>query len=127
MYDYDILDLNFHKKMSREDLFRYKITNSCHAMVLRGVDVRNEVVEKKRRKDLRTETITKEEKNTIIKWKVENSWGRADHHIMTHNWFLKNATCIVVKKKYLDESDLKLYEKMCKDKDYIDLHYSEFY
>lgn len=76
-------------EISKEDALDYKASVMNHAMVLAGVDL-------------------KDDKPT--KWKIENSWGtdRAfkGYHVMTDSWFDKFTYQVVINKKYLNETEL---------------------
>ena len=68
---------------------------SSHAMTLMGVDL--------------------DENGRSLKWQVENSWGAASgykgHLIMTDEWFDEYLFRLVVEKKYVPESTLKLMQQ----------------
>ena len=48
-------------------------------------------------------------------WKIVNSWGSDKGHnglyLMSHSWFKKYVYQVVVRKKYLNEEELKAYEE----------------
>lgn len=62
--------------------------------------------------------FNKNEKNQIINWQVENSWGYADKDeagldgflTMPQSWFEKYVIKIVIHKKFLSRSFLKEME-----------------
>ena len=93
MYDYDAI-YNIDMTMSKADraLFRESIPN--HAMAFIGVDI---------------------QKDKPIKWLVENSWGdekgSKGYWTLYDSWFDTNVYSIIVKKKYVPEEILKIYDQ----------------
>ena len=93
MYDYDSIyrtDMSMTK--AERALFRESVPN--HAMVFVGVDVQND---------------------KPLKWLVENSWGTEKgskgYWTLYDTWFDTNVYSIIVKKKYVPEEILKIYEQ----------------
>lgn len=80
--------------ISKEDALNYHISTMDHAMVFTGVNIRN---------------------NKPTKWKVENSWGQEKinkgYYVMADSWFDMYVYQAVVNRKYLNEQELKAYEK----------------
>lgn len=83
---------------SKGERMTLKNIESCHAMLFTG--------------------FNKNEKNQIINWQVENSWGYADKDeagldgflTMSQSWFEKYVIKIVIHKKFLSRSFLKEME-----------------
>lgn len=112
-YNYNILGLTFHKHRlnNRHENLKFKTFNVCHAMVFRGVDIK-EHVDKTVVKESTCTSVTREKKTeSIVKWKVENSWGDDVHYSMSHSWFLNNVYSAVILKSKLSAEELKIYEK----------------
>lgn len=80
--------------ISKEDGLDYKASVMNHAMVISGVDLKDD---------------------KPIKWKIENSWGTdgpfAGYHVMSNSWFEKYTYQVVINKKYLNKKELKALEE----------------
>ena len=93
LYDYNaIYNIDFGMTKAAA-LISHEITTS-HAMVLVGVDIRDE---------------------KTVKWQVENSWGsdnkNGGYWTMYDNWFDENVFSVIVKKKYLPENVLDIFKE----------------
>jgi bleomycin hydrolase len=93
MFDYDSIyrtDMSMSK--AERSLFRESVPN--HAMVFVGVDMQGD---------------------KPAKWLVENSWGKdkGSEGLWTlyDTWFDKNVYSVIVKKKYVPEEVLKIFEE----------------
>ncbi len=93
MFDYDSIyrtDMSMSK--AERSLFRESVPN--HAMVFVGVDMQG---------------------NKPAKWLVENSWGKDQGSeglwTLYDTWFDKNVYSVIVKKKYVPEEVLKIFEE----------------
>jgi bleomycin hydrolase len=95
--DYRIL-FNTDIDSNKKNRLSYLISDVTHAMVIRGYDN-----EKKTKKKKGGKKLTK--KNKIIKYMVENSWGKESgkngYLIMSDRYFDEYAYMIVVNKKYV--------------------------
>jgi bleomycin hydrolase len=93
IYDYNSI-YNTDMTMSKADQALFRESSPNHAMVFVGVDVKDE---------------------KPVKWLVENSWGkdRGDegYWTMYDTWFDNHVYNIIVKKKYVPEDILKIYEQ----------------
>ena len=76
--------------ISKEDALDYKASVMNHAMVITGVDLKDD---------------------KPVKWKIENSWGSdgpfKGYHVMSNSWFEKFTYQVVINKKYLNQKELK--------------------
>lgn len=93
MFDYDsIYGTDMSMSKAERSLFRESVPN--HAMVFVGVDMRDE---------------------KPAKWLVENSWGKdkGSEGLWTlyDTWFDTNVYSVIVKKKYVPEEVLKIFEQ----------------
>ena len=93
MFDYDsIYGTDMAMTKAQRSLFRESVPN--HAMVFIGVDMQDK---------------------KPVKWLVENSWGKdkGDEGLWSlyDSWFDTNVYSIIVKKKYVPESVLKIFEQ----------------
>ncbi len=93
MFDYDsIYQTDMSMSKAERSLFRESVPN--HAMVFVGVDIQG---------------------NKPAKWLVENSWGKdkGSEGLWTlyDTWFDKNVYSVIVKKKYVPEEVLKIFEE----------------
>ncbi len=93
MFDYDsIYGTDMEMTKAQRSLFRESVPN--HAMVFIGVDVRDD---------------------KPVKWLVENSWGKDKGSeglwALYDSWFDTNVYSIIVKKKYVPEEVLKIFEQ----------------
>jgi len=93
MFDYDSIyrtDMSMSK--AERSLFRESVPN--HAMVFVGVDMQGD---------------------KPAKWLVENSWGKDQGSeglwTLYDTWFDKNVYSVIVKKKYVPEEVLKIFEE----------------
>ena len=93
MFDFQTpfgLDFSFDKGESLD----FGISAMNHAMCVSGVNINESEPEK---------------------WKIVNSWGNDKGHnglyLMSHSWFKKYVYQVVVRKKYLNEEELKAYEE----------------
>lgn len=81
--------------MNKADRIRTFASSSSHAMTLMAVDL--------------------DKNDKPLKWMVENSWGAKSgfqgHIVMTDEWFDNYMFRLVVRKKYLPASTLRLLEK----------------
>ena len=93
-YNYDIVFGDKFETMTKQQAMECYESHANHAMVLVGVDI--------------------DQNENIIKWKVENSWGRdsetTGYYTMSHDWFKKYVFGVVVQRKYLTPYLLKLYD-----------------
>lgn len=87
----DLFGIDTH--MTKKERLETGVGVVSHAMTLVGVD---------------------EDKGTIRKWKVENSWGDKSgakgYYTMTNDWFNEFVYEVVVHKKYLTAEQVKLAE-----------------
>ncbi|MGD8500238.1 MAG: C1 family peptidase [Phycisphaerales bacterium] len=93
MFDYDsIYGTDMAMSKAQRSLFRESVPN--HAMVLIGVDMQDE---------------------KPVKWLVENSWGeeKGSEGLWTlyDSWFDTNVYSIIVKKEFVPEEVLKIFEQ----------------
>jgi len=93
MYDYDsIYQIKMGMTKSQRALYRESVPN--HAMALVGIDMQND---------------------KSVKWLVENSWGKEQgsegYWTLYDTWFDTNVYSIIVKKKYVPEEVLKIFEQ----------------
>jgi bleomycin hydrolase len=92
-YDYNLVFGENFDNLSKEQMIRCFGSYPNHAMVLVGVDL--------------------DKDGNILKWKVENSWGRRDdttgYYTMSHEWFTKYVYNTVVQKKYVSNELLEKY------------------
>jgi bleomycin hydrolase len=93
LFDYDsIYGTKMAMTKAERSLFRESVPN--HAMVLIGVDVKN---------------------GKPVKWLVENSWGEdkgsKGRWTLYDTWFDTNVYSVIVKKKYVPEEVLKIFEQ----------------
>jgi bleomycin hydrolase len=93
LFDYDsIYGTKMAMTKSQRSLFRESVPN--HAMVFIGVDMRND---------------------EPVKWLVENSWGqdKGSKGLWTlyDSWFDTNVYSIIVKKEYVPEDVLKIFDQ----------------
>ncbi|MBN2070991.1 MAG: C1 family peptidase [Candidatus Krumholzibacteriota bacterium] len=92
VYDYNTL-LGIDHDLTKAELVQYRGGAPNHAMVFVGVDL---------------------EDNRPVKWRVENSWGtdRGDggYWTMYDDWFGKYVFNVIVHKKHLPKSVLKLLD-----------------
>lgn len=94
LYDYDLI---FDTSFDMDEVEKLHMQQSCltHLMVFLGVDLDDE--------------------DKPIKWKVENSWGEAvgkkGIFVMSDEWFDDNVYGVIVKKKYLTEKMLELFDQ----------------
>ena len=93
LYDYSSIfgvDLN----MTKKDMALYLQSSSNHGMALVGVDVRD---------------------GRPVKWLLENSWGdkkgNDGYWTLYDDWFNDYVYGIIVKKKYVPENILKIFDK----------------
>ena len=96
MYDYDsIYGVDMAMTKAQRSLFRESVPN--HAMVFVGVDMRDD---------------------KPVKWLVENSWGKDKGSdgmwTLYDTWFDTNVYSVMVKKKYVPERVLKIFEQPAK-------------
>ena len=93
LYDYDSV-YKTDMKMTKREQALYRNSKRSHGMALAGVDVQN---------------------GKAVKWLVENSWGKEKgskgYWSIYDKWFEENIYSIIVKKKYIPEEILKIYEK----------------
>ena len=93
MYDYGSV-FNTDLSMSKADMCNYYESTSNHMMLFIGVDVRD---------------------GKAVKWQVENSWGDKNgsggYWAMYDDWFDAYVYSVIVKKEYVPEEILKLYDK----------------
>jgi len=93
MFDYDsIYQTDMSMSKAERSLFRESVPN--HAMVFVGVDMQGD---------------------KPAKWLVENSWGKEKGSeglwTLYDTWFDKNVYSVIVKKKYVPEEVLKIFEE----------------
>ena len=92
-FDYE-LAFNLDLSMSKEDMLDYYESAMNHAMVLTGVNIKND-------------------KST--KWKIENSWGEKEgkkgYYTASDKWFDEYVFQVVINKKYLTKEMLDAYNK----------------
>lgn len=93
LYHYEDI-LNTELDMSKADMLDYGQSCLTHAMMLLGVDLEDDKIEK---------------------WKVENSWGKdvgeKGFFVMSNDWFKEYVCQVVVNKKYLSKEQLQALEK----------------
>tara|TARA_X000001036_G_C20689194_1_gene808796 strand:- start:4586 stop:5119 length:534 start_codon:yes stop_codon:yes gene_type:complete len=93
LYDYDLL-FNTKFKMDKKTKLEYGDSVMTHAMLLTGVDIKD---------------------NNTRKWRIENSWGskggNKGYLLMSDNWFDEYTYEIVVDKKYLSKKVLDIFKK----------------
>ena len=81
--------------LSKKDRLEYGESKMTHAMLFTGVDLDSD--------------------GKSQKWRVENSWGTVNgdkgYHIMSDSWFDEFNYEVVVEKKYLSDSLIKLYNE----------------
>lgn len=86
-----LLDTNF--PLTKAQRLDYGESRMTHAMVLTGVDL--------------------DEEGKPLRWKVENSWGEdvgdKGYFVMTDDWFSEFTYQVVVNKKFLTETERKLF------------------
>ena len=96
LYDYDSV-YQIVMKMSKAERALYRNSIRGHAMVFTGVDVQD---------------------GKPLKWLVENSWGdekgSKGYWACYDEWFNIHVYNIIVKKKYVSEEILKIFEKPAK-------------
>jgi len=90
---YDFMSaFGFDIKFDKAAMLDYHASAMNHAMVITGVNLKNE---------------------TATKWKIENSWGdttgEKGYYIMSSSWFDSYVYQAVVMKKYLTEEELAAY------------------
>ncbi|MHC4718950.1 MAG: C1 family peptidase [Planctomycetota bacterium] len=92
LYDYESI-YNIDMDMSKAERAMYRNSIRGHGMVLVGVDMRE---------------------GKVVKWQVENSWGQENgskgYWTLYDKWFDLHVYNIIVKKKYVPEEILKIYE-----------------
>lgn len=93
LYDYgSIFNVDLH--MTKEQLALFRQNTPNHAMNLVGVDIQD---------------------GRPVKWLVENSWGSEKgskgRWVMYDNWFDMNVYGIIVKKQYLPEEVVDIFEQ----------------
>lgn len=92
-FDY-VSSFGFDIKFSKEAMLDYRASAMNHAMVLTGVNLKN---------------------NVPTKWKIENSWGADNgekgYYVMSASFFDHFAYQAVILKKYLNEDELKAITK----------------
>jgi bleomycin hydrolase len=93
IFDYSSI-YNIDMGMTKEERVLFRQSAPNHAMALIGVDIKD---------------------NKPVKWLVENSWGddRGDDGYWTlyDNWFDNHVYNVIVKKKYVPEDILKIFEQ----------------
>jgi len=93
LYDYDSI-YNTDMSMTKAERALYRNSVRNHGMAFVGVDVQN---------------------GKPVKWLVENSWGKDDgsdgYWTLYDKWFDIHVYNIIVKKKYVPEKVLKIYEQ----------------
>ena len=93
LYDYGSI-FNVDLDMTKEQLALFRQNTPNHAMNLVGVDIQD---------------------GRSVKWLVENSWGSEKgskgRWVMYDNWFDMNVYGIIVKKQYLPEEVVDIFEQ----------------
>jgi bleomycin hydrolase len=93
LYDYDSI-YNTDMSMTKAERALYRNSVRNHGMAFVGVDVRN---------------------GKPVKWLVENSWGKDKgsdgYWTLYDKWFDIHVYNVIVKKKYVPEKVLKIYEQ----------------
>lgn len=93
LYDYDSI-YNTDMRMTKAERALYRNSVRGHGMAFVGVDVRN---------------------GKPVKWLVENSWGKDNgsdgYWTLYDKWFDIHVYNVIVKKKYVPEKVLKIYEQ----------------
>jgi bleomycin hydrolase len=93
LHDYESL-YGMPFELTRKDLFETYIETPNHAMVLTGLDLTD---------------------GKVQKWLVENSWGKTygndGFFSMRDDWFDFYVQMVVVKKQYVTDSTLKLFDQ----------------
>ena len=93
VYDYESI-FNTDLSMSKADMCNYFESTSNHMMLITGVDIKDD---------------------KPVKWLVENSWGTdrgsKGYWTMYNDWFDAYVYSIIVKKEYVPDEILKLYDK----------------
>ena len=89
-YNEDLL-LQIDSFMTKDEMLDYRESQMNHAMVLTGVNIKN---------------------NKPTKWKIQNSWGEKiankGYFVATDSWFDRFVYQAVVNKKYLTEEEKQL-------------------
>jgi bleomycin hydrolase len=93
LYDYDsIYGIDTEMTKAERALFRNSVRN--HGMVFTGIDM---------------------DEDKPVKWRVENSWGSdggdSGYWAMYDSWFDLHVYNIIVKKEYVPEEVLKMFDK----------------
>jgi bleomycin hydrolase len=93
LYDYDpIYGIDTDMTKPERALFRSSVRN--HGMVFTGIDIQND---------------------KPVKWQVENSWGSdkgdSGYWAMYDSWFEMHVYNIIVKKEYVPEEILEMFQK----------------
>jgi len=93
VYDYESI-FNTDLSMSKADMCNYFESTANHMMLITGVDIKDD---------------------KPVKWLVENSWGTESgskgYWTMYNDWFEAYTYSVIVKKEYVPEEILKLYDK----------------
>ncbi len=93
VHDYDSI-FGASEKLDKAERWSYWDSTPNHAMVLMGVDVQGD---------------------KPVKWLVENSWGKEKGHegywSLYDNWFNEHLFLVVVNKKYLPKSVVKMLDQ----------------
>ncbi len=93
IYDYGSI-YNVDISMTKADRAMYRQSSPNHAMVLIGVDVKN---------------------GRPVKWLVENSWGTDDgdsgYWTLYDTWFDNHIYNVIVKKRFVPDDVLSIYEQ----------------
>lgn len=93
MYDYNSI-YGIEMKISKGDRSLYRECSPTHAMVFTGIDDVN---------------------GRLVKWRVENSWGddkgSKGYWALYDEWFDEYVFDVIVKKKYVSDEVLKIFEQ----------------
>ncbi len=88
--DYSLLGIDYN--MSKENRLNYVQGAMNHAMIITGVNLKDEQPNK---------------------WKIANSWGddkgSKGYYLISQSWFLEHVYQVIINKKHLTESELKAY------------------
>jgi bleomycin hydrolase len=93
LYDYGSI-FNTNMSLTKADQLLYRESAPNHAMVLVGVDIKND---------------------KPVKWLVENSWGEKNgdkgYWTMYDSWFDSHVYNVIVKKKYVPKEILEIFKQ----------------
>jgi bleomycin hydrolase len=95
LYDMDKIFNIEYINITKAEKLDFHISKSVHAMILTGVNI---------------------DGNKTTDWKIENSWGKEFGYKgmlnMSDSFFEKYVYEVVIQRRFIDEYDLKLYDKL---------------